>query len=392
MQAAAGPLELWVEGGELALPVQESGRQTLLAEDFRLGFQRWSAWDAPAPGVFLESRDLEVGAFAGTGVELIGNAGLLVTVVSVQPGAAIEFAGSSWVPAERAAERAEGRAVGRSRAADAGFVLIELRDWPAGAAAAPARVLQQRGRVHALDGPSDAESWHENRVALRLAPDTNALVVACRLQPTRAGAVAAARFRDLELIYVPLAEHWDVALRDSAERFRAEGPSIAPLAAPRLKDEQAVLDRAAEFPARRTRSGIAQRRVLVSDLEGGGEPGLVLLPAERMTWRIRVPDWSPRLTFDVLAWDEGFLAAGDGPAPQFQVHVGELVLDPLQSGTGRGVHFALDRFVGRDVRLSLEAGGEVPVAFARPRIVRSGVAADPLGTSTDDSASFSASN
>jgi hypothetical protein len=355
--AGSARVDLWLDGGELGLdPDRESQRIPLLREDFHLGARRWMAWSkGGASGMLSTSNGLAVGPFAGDGIELGGRAGGISILIPVEPGMTLGFRGESW----------EGE-FGRTSS----FSIVELENWPQSSSLCPDRVARFRGLTHTPQAHQERARWTYMGTTIRLQPETNAVLLTCLMEGGDGAATAQAdlraRFRDLALDAIPIQEHWDRLARANAAAMRSTRGSYYDDLAPARER----LARSTGFPSRAARTEFAHRQVFLGPDKN--VPGLVLLPGESVSWRLRIQHVSPRLSFGLSTWDQtrsDTESVNDGTPPNgLTLRIGDVLLarEELTTGAGREVAYALSAFRGARVTLTLTATGTEPIAIARP--------------------------
>ena len=363
-QAAAAPsrIELWLETGQLELaPEHHQRARPLLEEDFSAGSSRWMAWSrAGLIGLGQTGASLEVGPFAGTGIELSGRRGGISILVPVQPASALRFRGAVWIDGIQPEESESTALMGR-------FCLQEMEGWPRNAALLPQRVARFGARELVLESPSEERRWMSTDTTLWVGPRTNALLITCLLSRGVDLNSGVARFRSIALEAIPLNEHWHRELSGAAERMRhTPGPTFGALAEERRRQRHQEA-----FPSRAAQPEFAHRRVFLG--QAGDEPGIVLLPGERVLWSLRVPRGEPVLRFGLGPWVEGDPLQQESPSVAAIVALrvnGKTIEKPVVAGeTSIPCRFDLGPWKGERVRLELCATGDWPVALERPEIV-----------------------
>jgi len=326
-------------GARLAVATTKSATRPLFAENFTRGTGSWSVVSTPTePTRHTEGALTHEVRSEGdeSFLRLGGTRGLLIQLLPIEPGTSYTF-------------------TGRIRSRD-----LEPRATPFHGATYYLAELQKSGTFEELAADGDFESrvlkrhilpgalgeveWAPRRATFRTRPRTKMLLIGCALGTSEDVARGTVDFADLRLERAPDSELWDVMAR------------------------KAALQRSGEVHA-----DWRSRRVVSADLRAELRPSIVLLPDERVTFALRLPEDAPLFEAGLGVWRPA-LVPGREPRAELTLSIDGRPREHkdidarAESLDNRWEETALDlsAYAGRDVTLELAATGNVPIVVGAP--------------------------
>ncbi|MAB80061.1 MAG: hypothetical protein CMJ89_11980 [Planctomycetes bacterium] len=321
-----------------AIQVGASERKQVWSADFKDGVVGWRSVSNPTePAVqvqgVLVSEVLQDGK--ARFLRLSGKRGLAVQIVPVKAETTYVFTGEI---------RAQNLVPESTPFHGATFWLAELKTDESFDRIAGGDLDESIHLRHILAPAAETRDWTERKKTFRTGPLTRALLIGCALGTSEDVISGAVDFARLHLMQAPDAVLWDAQARSAA--------------ATRHGSDHADW---------------RSRRRISADLRAELRPSIVLLPGERLRFRLRLQEEAPIFNSGLGVWREAILP-GSTANCELTVRVdGHSVLEselqaPEDSLKARWheVEVDLSGWAGKSVDLELACRGSTPAVFGAP--------------------------